>query len=311
MTDFKQKNSLKKFLNAAMTYTLPPVTITRYLKLLVNADSTPKDLGFHPENRDPEFIKAAMKIMRPFFESYFRLEISGLENLPATGSGLVVGNHNGGLEPVDTFIAAMEIMKHFGVERRVYGLGHDFIFRESSLGEFVELLGGLRANNYAAHMAFALDSLVIVYPGGDLDTFRSFKNRDKIDFGGRKGFIKLALKEKVPVYPMVSAGAHETFFVLSRGEKIAEKLNFHKKLRTSVFPLVFSIPWGITSGFMPYIPLPSKISIRFLEPIIWDDLSEKDAENSEVLEKCYSEVTEKMQKALTEMYKQRKYPILG
>ena len=62
---------------------------------------------------------------------------------------------------------------------------------------------------------------MLVYPGSDLDTFRPFRDRDKIVLGGRKGFLELALRERVPIVPVVTAGTHEQIIVLTRGDRLA------------------------------------------------------------------------------------------
>jgi 1-acyl-sn-glycerol-3-phosphate acyltransferase len=311
MSDFDLDARLNDFFDATATYLFPPITILKYLKMALNISSPEENAGFRPEKRDPKFISIGAKLINKFCKIYFRTSVRGVNKLPEKGAGLIVGNHNGGLVPIETFITAGAIINNFGSHRPLYGLGHDFLFREPTLGNILERMGALRAHPKAAKMAFEQDGMVIVYPGGDVETFRPFKNRDRIDFGGRKGFIRLSIREQVPIYPCVSVGVHEMFYVITRGEKIAEKLNLKKKLRTGVFPIVFSLPWGITTGFLPYLPLPSKIIIEFLDPITWPELKPEDSENEEIVQRCYNEVTRKMQLQLTLLSSERKHPVIG
>ncbi len=295
---------LNDFFDAASTYLFTPLTLLRFAKVLFNLQDAHPEAGFRPERRDPDFVSYAAKLLKTFTDVYFRPEITGLTLLPETGPGLIIGNHNGGLVPVDTFLVGGAIVRHFGGHRPLYALAHDFLFREPTLSNILERMGTLRASHRGAELAFERDGLVIVYPGGDHETFRPYSERHRIDFGDRKGFIKLALRRQVPIYPVVSIGCHEMFYVLTRGEKIAQALGLHESLRTRVFPIVFSLPWGITTGFLPYLPLPRKIQIAFLEPHHFDYPPEA-AEDEVVVDRCYHEVHDAMQRRLDELARSR------
>jgi 1-acyl-sn-glycerol-3-phosphate acyltransferase len=301
---------LNDFFDAAGTYLFTPLTLLKFTKVLLNLNDPDDEAGYRPEKRDPAFTWFAAKLLKKFTDIYFRPELRGITKLPEKGAGLIVGNHNGGLIPADTFIAGGAIVRHFGGQRPLYALAHDFLFREPTLSNILERMGTLKASYKSAQLAFDQGGLVLVYPGGDYETFRPFKSRHKIEFGNRKGFVKLAIKNGVPVYPLVSIGCHEMFYVLTRGEKIAKFFNLKKKLRTSVFPIVFSFPWGLTSGFLPYIPLPSKIVIEFLDPIKWD-FKPEDAENPEIVDRCYNQVKDAMQNAMDRLSKERELPVIG
>ena len=53
---------------------------------------------------------------------------------------------------------------------------------------------------------------------------------------------------------------------------------------------MLALPWGLTSGFVPYLPLPAQTTLAFGSPITWPELGPEDAERPEVLERCYREV---------------------
>lgn len=302
---------MKSLINAAATYVVPPVTWYRYGRLLLGLDPQRPDAGFHPELRDPEFIREMDRVIMPLARKYFRLEVTGQEHVPREGAALLVGNHNGGLQPVDSFLTCGAIVEDQGAGRAVFSLGHDYLFREPSLADFLHRVGGLRAHPDAARLGLDAGGLVLVYPGGDVDTFRPFTERNRICFGQRKGFIKIALRAGVPIVPVVSVGAHEAWLVLTRGEKIAAALDFKRRLRTEVFPIALALPLGLTSGFLPYLPLPAKMDIRFLPPIRWKKLKPKHAEDEAVLQRCYDEVVGAMQTTMDEMVAKRKYPVIG
>jgi 1-acyl-sn-glycerol-3-phosphate acyltransferase len=164
----------------------------------------------------------------------------------------------------------------------------------------------LRAGHDSAHHAFEAGGCVLVYPGSDIDTFRPFRDRNKIVLAGRKGFVKLALRERVPIVPVVAAGMHEQFIVLSRGDWLAHALHAHRWIRAEVLPLVLSIPWGLTSGFVPYLPLPAQMTLSFLPPMSWPHLHEDDPD---ALERVYREVEHVMQEELDRQTRGRHFLI--
>ena len=129
--------------------------------------------------------------------------------------------------------------------------------------------GGQRpAGHDHALSLFAAGHQVLVYPGGDVEAMRPFRDRDRLRFAGRRGYIRLALRAGVPIVPLVAAGAHATFIVLSDLPWLARALGVDRRFRLTVFPLALSVPWGLTLGPLPpYLPWPSRILIEALPAI--------------------------------------------
>lgn len=260
--------------------------------------------------RDPELGSLLLDLYRMAGKHYFRLRIEGVENVPASGPVLLVGNHNGGLVPTDSFFTALAIHDRYGPGRAMYALAHDFLFEDPLLRSYALRLGMLRAGHESARHAFAAGGCVLVYPGSDLETFRPFWDRDKIVLGERKGFLTLALREGVPIVPVVTAGTHEQIIVLTRGDHLARLLHAHAWARTEVMPLMLALPWGLTSGFVPYLPLPAQTTLAFGAPITWPELGPQDAERPDVLARCYAEVEGRMQELLDRLSEGRRF-LLG
>jgi 1-acyl-sn-glycerol-3-phosphate acyltransferase len=278
----------------------PPRLVGRFAKYALHrargdAGSAPAD-DIHA--RDLDLLLLLGDLYRWLGRHYFRLRVEGLENVPAEGPVLLVGNHSGGFLPSEGFFTQVAIHDHFKRDRPVYALAHDFLFEDPTLRRYAGRLGLLRAGRESARHAFAAGACVLVYPGSDIDTFRPFRDRNKIVLGGRKGFIKLALREGVPIVPVVTAGNHEQMIVLSRGEWLAHLLRAHRWARTEVLPIAFALPWGITSGFVPYLPLPAQTTLAFLPPITWPELGPDSADRPEVLERCYRDVESAMQSTM-------------
>ncbi len=296
----------------AIVFLSPPLLLPRMMRFSV-ARST-GDAAHAPADdvraRDPELIAVLMDFLRAVGGVWFRPDIAGIENVPAEGPVLLVGNHNGGLEPIDSLFTGLAIWDHFRHQRSMYSLVHDFVFEDPLLRRYALKLGMLRANGESARHVFEQGHALLVYPGSDYDTFRPFSQRGKVVLGGRTGFLSLALRERVPIVPVVSAGTHEQLVVLTRGDRLARFLRMHARARTEVFPLILALPWGVTTGFVPYLPLPAQTSIRFGEPLRWPELTPENATEKQVLGRCYREIESRMQGMLDELSAGRRF-LLG
>jgi 1-acyl-sn-glycerol-3-phosphate acyltransferase len=155
------------------------------------------------------------------------------------------------------------------------------------------------------NMARALerDSALLVYPGGDHETYRPSWESAKIDFAGRTGFARLAIEHDVPIVPVVAIGGQETALFLGQGRRLARLLRLDSLLRLKVFPAQVAPPFGFTVLDLPArVPLPSKIVVRALPPI---RLRGQDPDQA------YELVTGRMQRALTRLGSERTVPVVG
>src|SRR3954451_16603301 len=254
---------------------------------------------------DPEYIRRTLPILGRLFRTYFRGEVHGLDHIP-DGPALLVGNHSGGTMIADTFVFAGEFYHHFGPDRRFHQLAHDIAARMPGTG--ISRWGTVAASHDNARAAFEKGAPVLVYPGGDHETFRPTWHSDRIEFGGRKGFIKLALQEGVPIIPVVAIGGQETALFVTRGQRAARATRWADLTRIKVLPVALAPPLGISVLDLPVRPpLPAKITIQVLPPI---DLVERfgpDADHRRV----YDEVTGQMQEALSELQRERTMPLAG
>src|SRR5919112_474843 len=111
--------------------------------------------------------------------------------------------------------------------------------------------------------ALERDAALLVYPGGDHETYRPSWESAKIDFAGRKGFARLAMEHDVPIVPVVAIGGQETALFLGQGRDLARRLPLDTLLRLKVFPAQIAPPFGLTVLDLPgRVPLPAKIKIQ-------------------------------------------------
>jgi 1-acyl-sn-glycerol-3-phosphate acyltransferase len=259
------------------------------------------------DERDPDYIRESLPGLWLLASVWYRAEVRNLERIPATGPVLLVGNHSGGNMTPDTGVLSLAFATHFGVERRFHQLAHNLVVSMPGLG-FLRKYGTVAANPQNADEALKSGAALLVYPGGDYEVHRPSWDAGTVDFNRRKGFIRLALDQNVPLVPVVSAGGQETALFLSRGERLARLLRLDKMFRLKVLPISLAIPWGLNVGdMMGHLPLPAKITIQVLEPI---DLRERYGKDPD-LDEVYDDVIADMQQTLDELQAERKFPVIG
>ncbi len=259
------------------------------------------------DERDSDYIRESLPRLWLLASLYFRGEVRGLERIPREGPVLLVGNHSGGNLTPDTTVFTLAFNAYFGVERRFYQLAHNLVLSMPGLG-FLRKYGTVAATPQNASKALESGAALLVYPGGDYEVHRPSWESAKVDFGGRKGFIRLALEKGVPIVPVVSIGGQETALFLSRGEGLAKLLGLDKMFRLKVLPISLAPPWGLNVGDMlGHLPLPAKITIQVLEPI---DLEERYGKNPNV-DEIYYDVISDMQDTLRGLQAERRLPLIG
>jgi 1-acyl-sn-glycerol-3-phosphate acyltransferase len=260
------------------------------------------------DDRDPDYIREALPGQWMLASLYFRADVRGMHNIPAKGPVLLVGNHSGGNLSPDVFIFPLAFSTYFGVERRFNQLAHNLVVSWPVLGEMLRKHGTVAASHENAAKALDSGAALLVYPGGDYEVHRPSWESAKVDFGGRKGFLKLALDNGVPIVPVVTIGGQETALFLSRGERLAKLLRLDTLFRVKVLPISIAPPWGLVIGDMyGRIPLPAKITIEVMEPI---DVEEEFGDDPD-LDEVYDEVVTRMQGTLSALQSERRFPVIG
>src|SRR5947209_3575288 len=256
--------------------------------------------------RDTDYIRETLPGLWMLASVYFRADVRGLHHIPREGPVLLVGNHSGGMMAPDLFVFVLAFSTHFGVERRFYQLAHNGVVA-SPAGRLVRRYGTVAADPRNAEIALKSGAAVLVYPGGDYEVFRPSWESGRVDFGGRKGFIRLALKMGVPIQPIVSIGSQETALFLTRGERLAKLARLDKLLRLKTAPIMFGLPFGLMPGVFGHIPLPAKITIQALPKI---DLRERYGDDPD-LDPVYDNVIARMQDVLESLSDERRLPVIG
>tara|TARA_B100000609_G_scaffold186178_1_gene170658 strand:+ start:6664 stop:7221 length:558 start_codon:yes stop_codon:yes gene_type:complete len=160
------------------------------------------------DNRDEALIARAVQYVKKPLWAYFRPMIRGTEHIPE-GAGLYVGNHSGGIMTPDSFLFGCEVFEKRGLKDLPFGLTHVTAIKAPLVHQIIVPLGAIKASHQNAHKLFQQGKKVLVYPGGDIDALRPFRDKDRIIFEERRGYIRLALREHVPIIPVISAGSRQ------------------------------------------------------------------------------------------------------
>lgn len=239
------------------------------LRWLHRTNGTP-DGASDPSTYDPEFVRRVLAFAGRFIGPgrYFELDARGLEHVPPRPV-MVVSNHSGGTSIPDVWGFGFAWYRQFGTARPIHPLAHEVILSTRATARFFGRLGVLRAGpGVARDVLTTWRRDLLVMPGGDVDTWRPYRDRYKVQFGGRTGYARTAILAGVPIVPVANAGAHETLFVLSDGRALARALRLKELTRANVWPVHLSLPWGLGIGPLPHLPLPARLRYRFGAPIL-------------------------------------------
>ena len=78
-----------------------------FLRRRLTGDYEVDEFGYDEELTD----QVLMSLLRPLYEKYFRVEVKGIENIPAEGGALIVANHSGTL-PLDGLMIQVAVHDH-------------------------------------------------------------------------------------------------------------------------------------------------------------------------------------------------------
>ena len=263
------------------------------------------------EIHELKLAKKASKTVFPLLKKYYRAQFIGLENIPEH-SFLAIGNHLGVYFMPEAFLWLGKyhtLPKKPPMQVLVHKMFHE-------IASFIKLpeeqFGILEATPSNAIQALKSGHALTVFPGGDRENTKTFKTRNKIDFFGHTGYIKMALKAGVSILPVVGVGGGETLFVLSSGERIAKTTGLTKYFKIHSWPVYWSFPFGFHIGHGPRfsLPLPSQITISVLPPYSLKNYCEADAEKDEIIDKINKDILSKMQAEMDRLTKGR-IPVIG
>jgi 1-acyl-sn-glycerol-3-phosphate acyltransferase len=230
------------------------------------------------------------------YHYWFRCEVEGIENVPATGGALLVSNHAGALPP-DASMIAKAIQEEHPRPRKLHLTVEHFFKGYPFFSMFVAKIGGVPAHPANVHrLLHDEQQLVLVFPEGAKATEKLYKDRYKLRRFGRGGFVEAAMRARTPIVPVCVVGAEEAAPIFAQVKPLQRLTGF------LYFPITPTFPHGGLLGMLGY--LPAKFKIRFLEPIHFEE--EGMHEDKALVQTVAHEVRARIQENLFEMVKTRK-----
>lgn len=271
--------------------------VAAYLRARITGDYEVDEFGF-----DPHFNEAvALPLLRVLFNEWFRVEVSGIENLPTEGPALVVANHAGVL-PMDALMLSVAVHDKHPAHRDLRMLGADLVFDLPLVGPAARKAGHTVACTADANRLLAAGELTAVFPEGYKGLGKRFKDRYKLQRFGRGGFVSAALRSKAPIVPCSIVGSEEIYPMLTDVKLLARLLG------VPYFPITPLFPLAGPAGLMP---LPSKWHIAFGEPIETTDYDPGAAEDPMVTFELTDQVRETIQQTLYRLLATRRNMFFG
>ncbi|MFV0494495.1 lysophospholipid acyltransferase family protein [Mycobacterium sp.] len=251
---------------------------------------------------DPHFNDAIVRpLLRFFFNSWFRVEVSGAENIPDEGAALLVANHAGVL-PFDGLMLSVAVHDHQPAERDLRLLAADMVFDLPVVGATARKAGHTMACTADADRLLASGELTAVFPEGYKGLGKPFTDRYRLQRFGRGGFVSAALRARAPIVPCSIIGSEEIYPMLTDVKLLARLFGVPYFPVTPLFPL---------AGPAGLVPLPSKWRIEFGEPISTADYAPGDADDPMVTFELTDQVRETIQQTLYRLLAGRRNVFLG
>lgn len=258
---------------------------------------------------DWDFMERQKYFWNPLMDYWFRMQVEGWERIP-DAPALLIGIHSGAPLVWDAWTVGVQWWRHFGRVRPLHGTAHDALMAFPVLGSYFRKMGVLPARSKSITAALEAGHDVALWPGGERDSLRQWSQRDEAILGGRKGFIKLAIRTGVPIVPIATVGGPDAMPVITTGRRLAKMLQLDRVARLKVFPIAVQIPWGISPALLPEIPLPTKIRTAFQEPIELDHDPER-LDDQDYIDASYRCVRESIQAGMDSLARRRRLPLFG
>jgi len=261
--------------------------------------------GLEPERRlndwgRSERVEGALdRTINEFLYRYwFRVEVEGVEHVPAEGGALLVSNHAGALPP-DAPMIAKAIKEEHPRPRPLYLTVEHFFKGYPGFSMLLPKIGGVAAHPANVHrLLYDEGQLVLVFPEGRKGTEKLYKDRYRLRRFGRGGFVEAAMRARAPIVPIAVVGAEEAAPIFAHFTPL-------QKLTGLLYvPLTPTFPHGGLLGMFGF--LPAKFLIRFLDPIRTDDLGDAPWEDKGLVQTVAHEVRTRIQENLVDMLAQRR-----
>ena len=237
---------------------------------------------------DQRFSETLLPVFEFLYTIWWRVEVQGIEQLPESGSGLIVANHSGVL-PYDGLMINLAVRHEHPARRTCRMLALDMFALLPFLAPMLSKTGAVRANPENAERLLRKGELVGVFPEGVKGVGKPFKQRYRLARFGRGGFVRIALRTGAPILPCAVVGAEEIHPVVAHADWVGRPLGL------PYFPLTPTFPW---LGPLGLVPLPTKWSIDFGEPLPLAEYGPEAADDPLLVNRLSEEVRTRVQEMI-------------
>ena len=268
-------------------------TRSAFLRRRLEGDYEVDEYGF-----DRDFAETVeLPALRALYERWFRVEVNGIENVPATGARAAGG------QPRRRAVAARRgDDRGRGAHRAPAPAATcarsaaDLLFGTPGLGTLARRGGATLACQDDAERLLRAGELVGVWPEGFKGIGKPYRDRYRLRRFGRGGFVRSAIAAGVPIVPVSIVGSEEIHPMLGNARTLARLLNL------PYFPLTPTFPW---LGPLGLVPLPSKWYIEFGAPMRTDELAPGTADDPRAVFELTDQVRDRIQTTLYRLLAQR------
>jgi 1-acyl-sn-glycerol-3-phosphate acyltransferase len=250
---------------------------------------------------DPVYARKWSGLLDFLYDRWWRVDVSGIENLPTDGRFVLVANHSGAL-PYDGMMLAKMIERECPGSKPLRWLAEDFVFQLPFVGAHLTRLGAVRACQENAERLLRRDVPVAVFPEGVKGISKLFRERYRLQRFGRGGHIKLAMRMRTPLVPVSILGAEETHPLLATGGPLARVFGMPYFPVTPTFPAL---------GALGAVPLPTKWKIVIGEPLEMDSYNASSPDDEVLVGRLNEKIRTTVQDTLDSMLRQRKSVFSG
>lgn len=273
------------------------IATSGFIRERMTGDYAVDDFGFDPHFTETVWFPA----VRQLYQKWFRVEVSGIENLPAEGAAMLVANHAGTI-PIDAIICSLAVRDNHPHQRYLRPLAADLAFETPVISDIARRIGATLARCDDAEALLRQGELTAVWPEGFKGIGKLYKDRYKLQRFGRGGFVTTAIRTGAPIIPMSIVGSEEIYPMVADLKPLARALGL------PYFPVTPLFPW---LGPLGMIPLPSKWHIHFGRPIETSGYELSAADDPMVVFDLTDHVREEIQQTLFRMLSRRGGVYLG
>lgn len=262
--------------------------------------------SWHSEEVDEfGFDRKFTETIRPLFEFlytvWWRVESTGIANVPSEGPALVVANHSGVL-PWDGVMINTAVRHEHPARRECRMLALDMFALLPFLAPWLARSGAVRANPENGERLLRARELVGVFPEGVKGVGKRYKDRYQLARFGRGGFVRLALRTGAPIVPCAVVGGEEIHPLIAKSEWLGRPLGVPYFPITPTFPIL---------GPLGLVPLPTKWSLDFAEPLSTERYGPEAAEDPILVNKLSEQVRATVQRLIDRRLARRHSVWLG